>query len=93
MTLRHRLRVAWRRWRQRRPAVKPARDVEAQEIAEVEALIGRLEVAAMIGSTAAAARLATMMEDRVGQARRRMAAEALERVGARTRAITAEATL
>ena len=91
MTLRYRLRMAWRRWQQRRSPAKPARDIEAEEIAAAEALIGRLEIAAMIGSTAAAARLATIVEDRVGQARRRMAADALERLHTRTNTITAEA--
>jgi len=91
MILRYRLRVAWQRWQRRRPAVKPTRDIEAEEIAAAEALIGRLEVAAMIGSTAAAGRLAAMAEDRVGMARRSLAGEAVDRLRARTSATTAEA--
>jgi hypothetical protein len=68
-----------RRWRHRLPA-PPPRDAEAVEIAKIEALIGRLEIATMIGSTTAAGRLVDLAEDRVGIARRRMAQEAIARL-------------
>jgi hypothetical protein len=56
------------------------RDIEAEEIARIQALIGRLEIAARIGSMTAAGRLADMAEDRIGRERRRLAAEALHRL-------------
>jgi hypothetical protein len=62
---------------------KPPRDVEIEEIRKIEALIGRLEICAAIGSITAAGQLAGMAEDRVGQARRRMAQEALHRLRSR----------
>ena len=81
MTLGYRLRRLWRAWKRRcAPMPKPARDVEAEEIARIEAQIGRLVIAAMIGSLTAAGQLAGMAEDRVGMARRRMAHEALRRL-------------
>ena len=49
----------------------------------IEALIGRLEIAAMIGSMTAAGQIAAMAEDRVGVARRRLASEALHRLRSR----------
>jgi hypothetical protein len=64
--------------RGRKPPAKP--DAEAVEIARIDALIGRLEIAAMIGSVTAAGRLADMAVDRVGLARRRMAKEAMARL-------------
>jgi hypothetical protein len=64
-------------------APRPQRDAEAEEIARLEGLIGRLEIAAMIGSVSAAGQLASMAEDRVGIARRNMAREALDRLRSR----------
>lgn len=64
-------------------APRPQRDANAEEIARIEALIGRLEIAAMIGSISAAGQLADMAEDRVGIARHRMALDALDRLRSR----------
>jgi hypothetical protein len=81
MTLGYRLRRLWRGWvRKFEHLPRPERDLESDEIRKIEALIGRLEIAAAIGSITAAGQLASMAEDRVGQARRRLAGEALHRL-------------
>jgi hypothetical protein len=79
-TILRRLRWAWRSWKRRPRLAVPTRDIEAEEIAKVETLIRRLEIAARIGSMAAAGRLADMAEDRIGRERRRLAIEALNRL-------------
>lgn len=76
----------YHRWQRRRPVgepVRPTRDPAAEEIARIGAAIDRLEAAATIGSGAAAARLVEMAEDYVGQARRQLARDALERLYSR----------
>jgi hypothetical protein len=62
------------------PAPKPRPDPEAAEIARTQTLIGRLEIAASIGSASAHQQLTDMAIDRVGVARRRAADEALKRL-------------
>jgi hypothetical protein len=81
LTLGYRVRRAWRAVRARfARAPRPQRDVEADEIRKIEALISRLEIATAIGSVTACGQLAGMADDRVGVARRRLAAEALHRL-------------
>lgn len=67
----------------RRFSRPPPRDRIAEEIAAIAAHIERLELAALIGSTDAAGRLADMAEDHIGEARRQMARAALARLRAR----------
>ena len=67
---------------------RPTRDLEAEAIEKELAWIGRLEIAAGIGSMYAAAQLTDLAVDRVGQARRAAARAALERLGARAPAQT-----
>jgi hypothetical protein len=74
-----RVRRAWR-YRPRR-ATTPRYDADAVEISRAEALIGRLEIAAMIGHLGAAAQLERLADDPVEAARKRLAKEALERLG------------
>jgi hypothetical protein len=84
LTWGYRLRRAWRGLRGRFTRTqRPQRDLEAEEIARIAALVGRLEIAAMIGSVTAAGQLAGMAEDRIGQARRRMAQDAVKRLRSR----------
>jgi hypothetical protein len=66
-------------------APRPQRDLEAEEIARIASEIGRLEIAAAIGSITAGARLSDMAADRLGLARRRLADEALGRLSSQAR--------
>jgi hypothetical protein len=72
---------------------KPPRDLEAEQIAQIEALVRRLEVVAGLGGITAAGMLAAMASDEVGQARRRLAGEALQRLRSRVPAEGVEAGL
>jgi hypothetical protein len=80
--LRQRVRERWLTWLRKRyaRALKVAKAHEAIEIERIACNIDRLEMAARIGSSAAARALAEMTIDRIGTERRRLASEASDRL-------------
>jgi hypothetical protein len=84
VTLRERLRSRWLTWLRKRyaRALTVAKEHEAIELERIACNIDRLEMAARIGSSAAARGLAEMTIDRIGTERRRLAGEASEQLRA-----------
>jgi hypothetical protein len=84
VTFRERLRSRWLTWLRKRyaRALTVAKEHEAIELERIACNIDRLEMAARIGSSEAARRLAHMTIDTIGAERRRLAGEASERLRA-----------